>query len=204
MRTKLISPHSIGQEYTLQLHAFPVGFEHGTKNTATSGRLLRRPRTVPRIRRRSPLAGWCHLPALRQQERCMATEVQPLAVQCTPRSAPVHRQDRHYLRGFPRSASTNGYAAMWQVINCKNGVSSYEVHRAIGVTQKTAWFMDHRIRYALTTGTIDKLDRRSRSRRNLHRRQGSQHAHGRPQAAHHCNRPDWQNCRVRGAGAVEG
>jgi transposase-like protein len=39
--------------------------------------------------------------------------------------------------------------AMWQVVNCKNGVSSYEVHRAIGVTQKTAWFMDHRIRYAI-------------------------------------------------------
>ncbi len=48
-------------------------------------------------------------------------------------------------------------AAMWQVVNCKNGVSSYEVHRAIGVTQKTAWFMDHRIRFALTLGTIDKL-----------------------------------------------
>src|SRR5580658_1043714 len=48
-------------------------------------------------------------------------------------------------------------AAMWQVVNCKNGVSSYEVHRAIGVTQKTAWFMDHRIRFALTAGTIDKL-----------------------------------------------
>jgi transposase-like protein len=40
-------------------------------------------------------------------------------------------------------------AAMWQVVNCKNGVSSYEVHRAIGITQKTAWFMDHRIRFAL-------------------------------------------------------
>jgi transposase-like protein len=39
--------------------------------------------------------------------------------------------------------------AMWQIVNCKNGVSSYEVHRAIGVTQKTAWFMDHRIRLAL-------------------------------------------------------
>src|ERR1700674_2620439 len=48
-------------------------------------------------------------------------------------------------------------AAMWQVGNCKNGVSSYEVHRAIGVTQKTAWFMDHRIRHALTMGTINKL-----------------------------------------------
>jgi transposase-like protein len=47
--------------------------------------------------------------------------------------------------------------AMWQVVNCKNGVSSYEVHRAIGVTQKTAWFMDHRIRHALAMGTINKL-----------------------------------------------
>ena len=47
--------------------------------------------------------------------------------------------------------------AMWQVVNRKNGVSSSEVHRAIGVTQKTAWFMDHRIRHALTMGTINKL-----------------------------------------------
>ena len=46
---------------------------------------------------------------------------------------------------------------MWQVVNCKNGVSSYEVHRTIGVTQKTAWFMDHRIRLALGMAPIDKL-----------------------------------------------
>ncbi len=46
--------------------------------------------------------------------------------------------------------------AMWQVVNCKNGISSYEVHRALGVTQKTAWFMDHRIRLALQMGTIEK------------------------------------------------
>jgi transposase-like protein len=47
--------------------------------------------------------------------------------------------------------------AMWQVVNCKNGVSSYEVHRAIGVTQKTAWFMDHRIRLALGMEPSDKF-----------------------------------------------
>ncbi len=46
--------------------------------------------------------------------------------------------------------------AMWEVVNCKNGVSSYEVHRAIGVTQKTAWFMDHRIRLALGIGPDEK------------------------------------------------
>lgn len=40
-------------------------------------------------------------------------------------------------------------AAMWLVVSCKNGVSSYEIHRGIGVTQKTAWFMNHRIRLAL-------------------------------------------------------
>jgi len=46
--------------------------------------------------------------------------------------------------------------AMWMVVNCKNGVSSYEIHRATGVTQKTAWFMDHRIRLAMQSGTFEK------------------------------------------------
>jgi transposase-like protein len=46
--------------------------------------------------------------------------------------------------------------AVWMVTNCKNGVSSYEIHRAIGVTQKTAWFMVHRIRLAMQTGTFEK------------------------------------------------
>src|SRR6266478_4165107 len=40
-------------------------------------------------------------------------------------------------------------SAMWLIANCKNGVSSWEIHRAIGVTQKTAWFMLHRIRLAM-------------------------------------------------------
>ena len=47
--------------------------------------------------------------------------------------------------------------AMWMVCNCKNGASSYEIHRAIGVTQKSAWFMAHRIRLAMKNGTIEKL-----------------------------------------------
>lgn len=42
--------------------------------------------------------------------------------------------------------------AMWLLANCKNGVSAYEIHRAIGVTQKTAWFMLHRLRLAMQTG----------------------------------------------------
>lgn len=47
--------------------------------------------------------------------------------------------------------------AVWMIANCKNGISSYEIHRAIGVTQKTAWFMLHRIRLALRIGTFGKL-----------------------------------------------
>ncbi|MEO7145611.1 MAG: IS1595 family transposase [Bryobacteraceae bacterium] len=47
--------------------------------------------------------------------------------------------------------------AMWQIVNCKNGISSYEVHRAIGITQKSAWFLDHRIRFALGMDSGEKL-----------------------------------------------
>src|SRR5437016_2711465 len=46
--------------------------------------------------------------------------------------------------------------AMWMLANCKNGISSYEIHRAIGVTQKTAWFMLHRIRAAMKARSFDK------------------------------------------------
>lgn len=47
--------------------------------------------------------------------------------------------------------------AVWMIANCKNGVSSYEVARAIGVTQKSAWFMLHRIRLAMQTRVFSKL-----------------------------------------------
>jgi len=47
--------------------------------------------------------------------------------------------------------------AMWMVVNCKNGVSSYEIAKAVGVTQKSAWFMDHRIREALGMAAKNKF-----------------------------------------------
>lgn len=46
--------------------------------------------------------------------------------------------------------------AVWMLVNAKNGISSYELHRSIGVTQKTAWSMLHRIRFALHCGSFDK------------------------------------------------
>lgn len=47
--------------------------------------------------------------------------------------------------------------AVWMISNCKNGVSSYEVARAIGVTQKSAWFMMHRIRLAMQNNSLAKI-----------------------------------------------
>src|SRR6266404_8429343 len=50
--------------------------------------------------------------------------------------------------------------AFWLIANAKNGISSYELHRSIGVTQKTAWFMLHRIRLAMQDGSIEKFSGR--------------------------------------------
>ena len=47
--------------------------------------------------------------------------------------------------------------AMWLLANCKNGISSYEIGRDIGVTQKSAWFMLQRIRLAMKNKSVLKL-----------------------------------------------
>ena len=47
--------------------------------------------------------------------------------------------------------------AVWLIVTAKNGISSMEISRSLGVTQKTAWFMLHRIREAMKNGSILKL-----------------------------------------------
>jgi transposase-like protein len=47
--------------------------------------------------------------------------------------------------------------AVWLLVTCKNGISSYEVARDLGVAQKSAWHMMHRIRFALHSGSFDTL-----------------------------------------------
>ena len=47
--------------------------------------------------------------------------------------------------------------ALWLIVNCKNGISSCEIARDLGITQKSAWFMAHRLRLALHHGSFDKL-----------------------------------------------
>lgn len=47
--------------------------------------------------------------------------------------------------------------ALWMLVNCKNGVSSYEIARDLGITQKSAWFVLQRLRLALRDGSVEKL-----------------------------------------------
>jgi transposase-like protein len=52
---------------------------------------------------------------------------------------------------------TKWLPALWMLCNCKNGISSYEIKRDLGVSQKAAWFMLQRLRLALQDGSIEKL-----------------------------------------------
>jgi transposase-like protein len=47
--------------------------------------------------------------------------------------------------------------ALWMLVNCRNGVSSYEIARDLGVSQKAGWFMLQRLRLALQNGSLVKL-----------------------------------------------
>ena len=76
-------------------------------------------------------------------------------------------RDKHPRRQFSAKVGTifedsplpleKWFPAVWLIANAKNGVSSHEVGRALVVTQKTAWFMLHRIRLAMKAGTFEKL-----------------------------------------------
>ena len=46
--------------------------------------------------------------------------------------------------------------AMWLLVTCKNGISSYEISRDLGISQKSAWHMMHRVRLAVHTGSLEK------------------------------------------------
>ena len=80
------------------------------------------------------------------------------------------------------------FVAVWAVVNCKNGISSYELGRAIGVPQKTAWFLIQRVRAALQEGGWpDKFDGPAEAdttyvggeARNMHKRKRAKRIKGR-------------------------
>ena len=82
-----------------------------------------------------PHCGSSRITWLANQQRWKCRQDHASAVQC-PR--------RHHLRGISPGARQVAGGGLDDV-NAKNGISSYEVHRALGVTQKTAWFMGHRV-----------------------------------------------------------
>lgn len=72
--------------------------------------------------------------------------------------------------------------AMWMIASNRNGISSWELHRALGVTQKTAWFMLHRVRLAMQDDlTGGNLGGEVEVDETFIGRQSPQHAQG-PQA----------------------
>src|ERR1700686_1988737 len=76
---------------------------------------------------------------------------------------------------------------MWMLVNCKNGISSWEIHRAVGVTQKTAWFMLQRARLATQDDKVGKLSGGVEAdetfiggkARNMHAHKRAEKIHGR-------------------------
>jgi transposase-like protein len=76
--------------------------------------------------------------------------------------------------------------ALWMIVNDKNGISSWELHRALGVTQKTAWFMLHRIRLAMQDNQGGKLGGEVEvdetmiggKSRNMHKNKRAEKIHG--------------------------
>jgi transposase-like protein len=94
--------------------------------------------------------------------RCGSSDVSYM-----PNAKQYHCKAKHTMSKFSLKVGTifedspigldKWLPAAWLISNCKNGISSYEVARALGVTQKSAWFMLHRIRLAMQNNSLMKL-----------------------------------------------
>ena len=93
--------------------------------------LLRQVRELPQLPGRHPLAGRRALPALRIPGRSLHGERPALAVLREARTAAVQLEDRHHIEESPITL-WKWLAAIWMIVNCKNGISSYEIHRRSG------------------------------------------------------------------------
>lgn len=81
----------------------------------------------------------------------------PLEVLRQTLQAAILAEGGHDFSKIRRSVWTSWLTAVWLIVNCNNGISSYEIARDFGVTQKSAWFMAHRIRLALQAGNFGKF-----------------------------------------------
>ena len=94
--------------------------------------------------------------------QCQSEKVTYLANACLYKCYGDHPRPKFSLKvGTIMEDSALGIdkwlTAMWLIVNCKNGISSCEIARDLGITQKSAWHMAHRIRYALHHGSFEKL-----------------------------------------------
>jgi transposase-like protein len=97
--------------------------------------------------------------------RCGSTEVSFLSTRRIWKCKAKHEKQQFSVKvGTVLEDSPIGLdkwlSAFWLIANAKNGISSYELHRSLGVTQKTAWFMLHRIRLAMQDGSIEQFSGR--------------------------------------------
>ena len=89
-------------------------------------------------------------------DRCKPMASRPKYIRCADCKKQFSYKVGTIFEDSPLSLSV-WFVAVWCIANAKNGISSCELARATGVTQKTAWFMLHRIRTAMKTGTFQKL-----------------------------------------------
>lgn len=94
--------------------------------------------------------------------RCQSTKVTAIATRKTWECKSCTKQKQFSVRvGTIMEDSLiplpKWLAAFWLLANSKNGVSSWEIHRSLGLTQKSAWFLLQRIRLALKTGSFEKF-----------------------------------------------
>ena len=85
---------------------------------------------------------------------CGSTDVRFIATRRIWRCSQVHDRRQFSVKiGTVMENSPLGLdkwmVAIWLLSSAKNGISSYELHRALGITQKSAWFMLHRVRLAM-------------------------------------------------------
>jgi len=93
---------------------------------------------------------------------CGSTDVSFIATRRLWRCKEKHAQQQFSVKvGTIMEDSPLGLdkwmVAIWLIAAAKNGISSYELHRSIGITQKSAWFMLHRIRLAMQAGSFAKI-----------------------------------------------
>ena len=122
-----------------------------TKHSTRSHQVLRRSSTLPGFARRDALAAWSDLSDCRSQEYGFLKS--RALWQCKSCRKQYSAKLGTIFEDSPIKLD-KWFCALWMIVSAKNGVSSYEISRALGVTQKTAWFMMHRIRLAFRRGRL--------------------------------------------------